>query len=152
MGPNEVWSWDITKLLGPMKWTYFHLYMILDIFSRYVTGWMVAPRESAALAQRLSAETYAMQGIGPGQLFLHADRGTAMTSKPMALLMADLGGTRSHSRPQISNDNPFSEAQFKTLKYRRTSRNASAASRTPASSARRSLPGTTASIAARASG
>ena len=117
-GPNEVWSWDITKLLGPVKWTYFHLYVILDIFSRYVVGWMVAPRESAALAQRLIAETCAMQGIGPGQLFLHADRGTSMTSKPVALLLADLGVTRSHSRPQVSNDNPFSEAQFKTLKYR----------------------------------
>ena len=117
-GPNEVWSWDITKLLGPVKWTYFHLYVILDIFSRYVTGWMVAPRESAALAQRLIAETCATQGIVPGQLFLHADRGTSMTSKPVALLMADLGVTRSHSRPQVSNDNPFSEAQFKTLKYR----------------------------------
>jgi putative transposase len=117
-GPNEVWSWDITKLLGPVKWTYFHLYVILDIFSRYVTGWLVAPRESAALAQRLIAETCARQRIGPGQLFIHADRGTSMTSKPVALLMADLGVTRSHSRPQVSNDNPVSEAQFKTLKYR----------------------------------
>ena len=116
--PNEVWSWDITKLLGPVKWTYFHLYVILAIFSRYVTGWMVAPRESAALAQRLIAETCAMQGIGPGQLFLHADRGPAMTSKPVALLMADLGVTRRHARPQGSTDTPFSEAQFKTLKYR----------------------------------
>jgi len=117
-GPRHVWSWDITKLLGPVKWTYFHRYVILDIFSRYVVGWMVAPRESAALAQRLIAETCATQGIGPGQLFLPADRGTSMTSKPVALLMADLGVTRSHSRPQVSNDNPFSEAQFKTLKYR----------------------------------
>ena len=117
-GPNEVWSWDITKLLGPVKWTYFHLYVILDIFSRYVVGWMVAPRESAALAQRLIAATCATQGIVSGQLFIHADRGTSMTSKPVALLMADLGVTRSHSRPQVSNDNPFSEAQFKTLKYR----------------------------------
>lgn len=116
--PKQVWSWDITKLLGPVRWTYFHLYVILDIFSRYVTGWMVAPRESATLAQRLIAETCAKQGIGPGQLFLHADRGTSMTSKPVALLLAELGVTRSHSRPQVSNDNPFSEAQFKTLKYR----------------------------------
>ena len=116
--PNQVWSWDITKLLGPVKWTYFHLYVMLDIFSRYVTGWMVAPRESATLAQRLIAETCTKQGIGPGQLFIHADRGTSMTSKPVALLLADLGVTRSHSRPQVSNDNPFSEAQFKTLKYR----------------------------------
>jgi putative transposase len=117
-GPNEVWSWDITKLLGPVKWTYVHLYVILDIFSRYVVGWMVAPRESAALAQRLIAETCATQGIVSGQLFLHADRGTSMTSQPVALLLADLGVTRSHSRPQVSNDNPFSEAQVKTLKYR----------------------------------
>ena len=117
-GPNEVWSWDITKLLGPVKWTDFHLSVILDIFSRYVVGWMVAPRESAALAQRLIAETCARQGIVSGQLFLHADRGTSMTSTPVALLLADLGVTRSHSRPQVSNDNPFSEAQFKTLKYR----------------------------------
>jgi putative transposase len=116
--PNQVWSWDITKLLGPVKWTYFHLYVILDIFSRYVTGWMLAPRESATLAQRLLAETCAKQGIGPGQLFIHADRGTSMTSKPVALLLAELGVMRSHSRPQVSNDNPFSEAQFKTLKYR----------------------------------
>jgi putative transposase len=118
IAPNQVWSWDITKLLGPVKWTDFHLYVILDIFSRYVTGWMVAPRESATLAQRLIAETCAKQGVGPGQLFLHADRGTSMTSKPVARLLADLGVTRSHSRPQGSNDNPFSEAQFKTLKYR----------------------------------
>ena len=117
-GPNEVWSWDSTKLLGPVKWTDFHLSVILDIFSRYVVGWMVAPRESAALAQRLIAETCTTQGIVSGQLFLHADRGTSMTSKPVALLLADLGVTRSHSRPQVSNDNPFSEAQFKTLKYR----------------------------------
>jgi putative transposase len=115
--PNEVWSWDITKLLGPVKWTYFYLYVILDIFSRYVVGWMLAPRESAALAERLIAETYAKQGITPGQLTVHADRGAAMTSKPVALLLADLGVTKTHSRPQVSNDNPFSEAQFKTLKY-----------------------------------
>ena len=117
MRPNEVWSWDITKLLGPAKWTYFYLYVILDIFSRYVVGWMLAPRESAALAERLIAETCAKQGIQPGQLTLHADRGGAMRSKPVALLLADLGVTKTHSRPQVSNDNPFSEAQFKTLKY-----------------------------------
>jgi len=115
--PNEVWSWDITKLLGPAKWTYFYLYVILDIFSRYVVGWMIAPHESAALAERLIAETYAKQGIGPGQLTLHADRGTSMRSKPVALLLADLGVVKTHSRPQVSNDNPFSEAQFRTLKY-----------------------------------
>ncbi len=115
--PNEVWSWDITKLLGPAKWTYFYLYVILDIFSRYVVGWMLAPRESAALAERLIADTCAKQRIEPGHLTVHADRGAAMTSKPVALLLADLGVTKTHSRPQVSNDNPFSEAQFKTLKY-----------------------------------
>ena len=115
--PNEVWSWDITKLLGPAKWTYFYLYVILDIFSRYVVGWMLAPHESATLAERLIAETCAKHGIPPGQLTLHADRGGSMRSKPVALLLADLGVTKTHSRPHISNDNPFSEAQFKTLKY-----------------------------------
>ena len=117
-GPNEVWSWDITKLLGPAKWTYFYLYVVLDIFSRYVVGWLIAHRESAELAQHFIAETAAKQGIDPGQLTLHADRGTSMTSKPVALLLADLGITKSHSRPYTSNDNPYSESQFKTLKYR----------------------------------
>jgi putative transposase len=116
-GPNQVWSWDITKLLGPVKWTYFHLYVILDIFSRYVVGWMVATRESAALAERLIAATCEKQAISPAQLTIHADRGTAMTSQPVALLLADLGVTRTHSRPHVSDDNPYSEAQFKTLKY-----------------------------------
>ena len=116
--PNELWSWDITKLLGPVKWTYFYLYVILDVFSRYVVGWMVAHREAARLAQKLIAETCARQGIAPGDLTLHADRGSSMTSKPVALLLADLGVTKTHSRPHVSNDNPFSEAQFKTLKYR----------------------------------
>ena len=116
--PNEVWSWDITKLLGPAKWTYFHLYVILDIFSRYVVGWMVAYRESAVLAQRLIEETCTRQGIPPGQLTVHADRGSSMIAKPVALLLADLGVAKTHSRPHVSNDNPFSEAQFKTLKYR----------------------------------
>jgi putative transposase len=116
--PNQVWSWDITKLHGPAKWTYYYLYVILDIFSRYATGWMVATRESAALAERLIAETCAKQRIAPGQLAIHADRGSSMTSKPVAFLMADLGITQSHSRPHVSNDNPFSEAQFKTMKYR----------------------------------
>lgn len=116
--PNEVWSWDITKLLGPAKWTYYYLYVILDIFSRYVVGWMVAHRESAILAERLIAATCMKQEIRPDQLTLHADRGSSMTSKPVALLLADLGITRTHSRPHVSNDNPFSEAQFKTLKYR----------------------------------
>lgn len=117
MRPNEVWSWDITKLLGPAKWTYFYLYVILDIFSRYVVGWMIAPHESAALAERLIAETCAKHDIPPGQLTLHADRGASMRSKPVALLLTDLGVTKTHSRPHVSNDNPFSEAHFRTLKY-----------------------------------
>ena len=116
--PNQVWSWDITKLLGPVKWTCFYLYVILDIFSRYVVGWMVAPHESAELAKRLIGETCAKQGIAPGQLTIHADRGSSMTSKPVAFLLADLGVTKTHSRPHVSDDNPFSESQFKTLKYR----------------------------------
>jgi len=117
-GPNQLWSWDITKLLGPAKWTYYYLYVILDVFSRYVVGWMVALHESAKLAEKLIAETYARQGIEPGTLTLHADRGSSMTSKPVALLLADLGVTKTHSRPHVSDDNPFSEAHFKTLKYR----------------------------------
>jgi putative transposase len=117
-GPNQVYSWDITKLHGPVKWAYYHLYVILDIYSRYAVGWMVAARESAVLAEKLIAATYAKQGITRGRLSLHADRGSSMTSKPVALLLADLGVTQSHSRPHVSNDNPFSEAQFKTLKYR----------------------------------
>jgi putative transposase len=116
--PNQVWSWDITKLLGPVKWSYFYLYVILDIFSRYVVGWMVATRESATLAQKLIQETMGKQGILPGQLVLHADRGSSMKSKPVALLLADLGVTKTHSRPHTRDDNPYSEAQFKTLKYR----------------------------------
>jgi putative transposase len=116
--PNQVWSWDITKLLGPVKWTYFYLYVILDIFSRYVVGWMIAMHESSALATRLIAETCQKQNIQPGQLKLHADRGTSMRSKPVALLLADLGITKTHSRPHVSDDNPYSESQFKTLKYR----------------------------------
>lgn len=116
--PNQLWSWDITKLLGPTKWTYFYLYVILDVFSRYVVGWMIAERESAALAEELIAETCRRQGIEPDQLTIHADRGGSMTSKSVAFLLADLGVTETHSRPHVSNDNPYSEAQFKTLKYR----------------------------------
>lgn len=116
--PNQLWSWDITKLLGPAKWTYYYLYAIIDVFSRYVVGWMVAHRESAALAQKLIAETCRRQGIAKGQLTLHADRGSSMTSKPVAFLLADMGVTKTHSRPHVSDDNPFSEANFKTLKYR----------------------------------
>ncbi len=116
--PNELWSWDITKLLGPTKWTYYYLYVVLDVFSRYVVGWMLAHRELARLAEKLIAGSCERHGVAPGQLTVHADRGPAMTSKPVALLMADLGVTKSHSRPHVSNDNPFSESQFKTMKYR----------------------------------
>jgi transposase InsO family protein len=116
--PNQVWSWDITKLLGPVKWSYFYLYVILDIFSRYVVGWMVASHEANALAQKLIQDTMEKQNIQPGQLTLHADRGPSMKSQPVALLLADMGVTKTHSRPHVSDDNPYSEAQFKTLKYR----------------------------------
>lgn len=116
--PNQVWSWDITKLKGPVKWTYFYLYVILDIFSRYVVGWMVARREAAHLAKRLIGETCEKQGIDEGELTLHADRGSSMRSKTVALLLSDLGVTKTHSRPYTSTDNPYSEAQFKTMKYR----------------------------------
>jgi putative transposase len=118
--PNQVWSWDITKLAGPAKWTWYHLYVILDIFSRYAVGWMVAAREAAVLAERLLADTIASQQVEADQLTVHADRGTSMTSKPVALLLADLGVTKSHSRPKVSNDNPYSESQFKTLKHHPT--------------------------------
>src|ERR1035438_856926 len=116
--PNPLWSWDITKLRGPAKWNYFYLYVILDVFSRYVVGWMVAPRESAELAKKLIEETYEKQNVQAGQLGLHADRGSAMRSKPVALLLADLSVTKTHSRPYTSNDNPYSESQFRTMKYR----------------------------------
>ncbi len=116
--PNQLWSWDITKLLGPYKWTYFYLYVILDVYSRYVVGWSIALQPSAHLAEELIHQTYRKQGILPGQLTLHADRGQAMTAKSLALLLADLGVTKTHSRPYVSDDNPYSEAQFKTLKYR----------------------------------
>ncbi|RTR09296.1 DDE-type integrase/transposase/recombinase, partial [Azospirillum griseum] len=115
--PNEVWSWDITKLMGPMKWSYYYLYVILDIFSRRVVGWCVADAESATLFKALFEETLAKHAVPPGQLTLHADRGGPMKAKATALLLADLGVTKSHSRPHTSNDNPFSEAHFKTLKY-----------------------------------
>ena len=114
---NEVWSWDITKLKGPVKWTYFYLYVILDIYSRYVVGWMIAHREQDALAKRLIEQTCHSQNIKADQLTIHADRGSSMKSKVVAHLLADLGVTKTHSRPHVSNDNPYSEAQFKTLKY-----------------------------------
>jgi putative transposase len=115
--PRQVWTWDITKLKGPVKWLYYYLYVILDIFSRYVVGWMVAAHENGALAKHLIAETCRKENIQPGQIALHADRGSPMIAKPVALLLADLGVTRSYNRPHVSNDNPYSEAQFKTLKY-----------------------------------
>ena len=124
-GPNQVWSWDITKLLGPAKWTYYYcLYVILDIFSRYVVGWMLAHRESEHLAERLIRETVVKQGIvrdhpaDGARLTIHSDRGPSMRSQTVAQLLATLGITKSHSRPHVSDDNPFSESQFKTLKYR----------------------------------
>jgi transposase InsO family protein len=116
--PNQVWSWDITKLKGPAKWTCFHLYVILDIFSRFVVGWLIAPRECAELAQQLIADTVARHDVEPGRLTLHADRGAAMRSKPVASLLVDLDVAKSHSRPHVSDDNPYSESQFKTMKYR----------------------------------
>jgi putative transposase len=116
--PNQVWSWDITRLHGPVKWSYFQLYVILDIFSRFVVGWLVAPRESEALAVALLEQTCAKQQIGRDELVIHADRGSSMTSKSVAFLLADLGVEKTHSRPHVSNDNPYSESQFKTMKYR----------------------------------
>lgn len=116
--PNQVWSWDITKLLGPAKWNYFHLYVILDIYSRYVVGWMIAHRESEDLAERLIRETIVKEGVVRDQLTIHSDRGPAMRSQTVAQMLATLGVIKSHSRPHVSNDNPFSESQFKTMKYR----------------------------------
>jgi putative transposase len=116
--PNEVYSWDITKLKGPAKWTYYYLYVILDVYSRYAVGWTVQHRESSQVARDLIAQTCQQQNIQPGQLTVHADRGSSMTSKPVAFLLADLGVTKTHNRPYTSTDNPYSEAQFKTLKYR----------------------------------
>ena len=117
-GPNQVWSWDITKLRGPSKGVYYYLYAIIDIYSRYVVGWMIAEVESAELAEQLIVESCAKQGVQQAQLTIHADNGGPMVAKTVAILLADLGVTKSHSRPHVSDDNPFSEAQFKTLKYR----------------------------------
>jgi putative transposase len=116
-GPNQLWSWDITRLRGPVTWSYYYLYVMLDVFSRYVVAWLLAERESAALAKELTAAACAKQKIEPGQLTIHADRGGPMTAKSMVLLMSDLGVNKSHSRPHVSDDNPYSEAQFRTLKY-----------------------------------
>jgi putative transposase len=119
-GPNQVWSWDITKLRGPAKWTHFALYTVIDIFSRFIVGWMIAERESAELARQLIATATAHQQIQPEQLTLHADNGQPMKAKTLALLLSDLGIEKSHSRPYVSDDNPFSEAHFKTVKYHPT--------------------------------
>jgi putative transposase len=116
--PNELWSWDITKLLSLARWTYYFLYVILDVFSRLVVGWTLQYAESSQIAEELIAQTYKKQLIVPGQVTLHADNGSSMTSKPVAYLLADLGVTKTHSRPHVSNDNPYSESQFKTMKYR----------------------------------
>jgi putative transposase len=116
--PNELWSWDITKLRGSEKWTCYHLYVLLDVYSRYVVGWMVAPKESSLLAKELIETSCRRQGIDRDGLILHSDRGPSMTSKTVAQLLVDLGVEKSHSRPHVSNDNPYSEAQFKTMKYR----------------------------------
>lgn len=116
-GPNQVWSWDITKLKGPQKWRSYHLYVILDIFSRYVVGWMISTRESGELAKELIDETCTRQSVQKENLLLHSDRGPAMTSKSVALLLSELGVVKSLSRPHVSNDNPYSESQFKTMKY-----------------------------------
>ena len=116
--PNQLWSWDITKLRGPVKWTHYNLYVILDVFSRFVVGWMIAYREKGELAKRLIDHSCKKQLIERGQLTIHADRGSSMKSKPVALLMADLGVTKTHSRPHVSDDNPYSESHFRTLKYR----------------------------------
>jgi putative transposase len=116
--PNQCWSWDITKLRGPAKWSYFYLYVIIDIYSRYVVGWLLADAESKTLAERLLADTIGKQNIDRDQLTIHADNGSSMASKPVAFLLADLGVTKTHSRPHTSNDNPFSESHFRTLKYR----------------------------------
>ena len=116
--PNEVWSWDISKLKGPAKWTHYYLYVILDVFSRYAVGWTVAHRESSEVAKELIAQACDQQQITRGQLTVHADRGSSMTSKPVAMMLTDLGVLKTHNRPYTSTDNPYSEAQFKTLKYR----------------------------------
>ena len=141
--PNELWSWDITKLSGPAKWTYFYLYVMLDVFSRYVVGWMVAHRESATLAERFIRETCLRQGIdrGPADHPCRSRPGDDLQAR--GPLLADLGVTKTHARPHVSNDNPFSEAQFKTLKYRPAFPSASARSRMPGPTATPSSPGTT---------
>ena len=145
--PNEVYSWDITKLKGPATWTYFYLYVILDVFSRYAVGWTVQHREDSLVAKDLIAQVCEQQHITPGQLTVHADRGSSMTSKPVAFLLSDLGVLKTHNRPYTSTDNPYSEAQFKTLKYRPASPPGLTRSSTPERSAAGSSPGTTTNTA-----
>ena len=116
--PNQVWSWDISKLRSTLKWHFFYLYVLLDLYSRYVVGWLVAEAENAALAGALIEESCHKHGIARDTLTLHSDRGSPMRAKTTAELLVDLGVAASFSRPRVSNDNPFSEAQFKTLKYR----------------------------------
>ncbi len=147
----RVWSWDITKLKGPKRGEYYDLYVVLDIFSRYVVAWCVAPSESGELAKDLIADAVLRHSVPPDQLTIHADRGSSMTSNQVAELLSFLGIRRSHSRPHVSNDNPYSEAQFKTLKYCPASPNASAPSPTPGSSASRSSRTTTMNIVIRGS-
>jgi putative transposase len=118
--PNQVWTWDITKLPGPVKWVYFCLYVVLDLFSRFVVGWLIAAHESALLAEQLLTESYLRQGLAPGQLAVHSDRGGPMIAKPLGMLFDDLGITPSLARPRTPDDNPYSEAQFKTVKYHPT--------------------------------
>ena len=142
-GPNVVWSWDITKLLGPQKWSYYYLYVILGVNSRYVVAWTLQERESAAVAEQLIAHALSQQGVERGQLTIHADRGSAMTSKPVAFLLADLGVTRTHSRPYTSSDNPYSEAHFRRRSTGRTSPRTSEGSWRHGRSAASSSPGTT---------
>ena len=151
-GPNQVWSWDLTKLRAARKWTYYHLYVLLDIYSRYVVGWMLAHRESGGLARQLFAETCTKQQIDPDQLIVHADRGSAPRAKTLGQLFADLEVTSSFSRPHTSNDNPFSESQFKTMKYRPEYPARFPSYQEAYTSARSSLPGTTPSIVTRGSG
>jgi len=118
MQPNQVWSWDISKLKGPATWSYYYLYVVLDVFSRYVVAWTLQLRESGEIAKELIAQAVAQQQVEAGTLTVHADRGSSMTSKPLAFLLADLGVAKTHNRPYTSSDNPYSEAHFKTLKYR----------------------------------
>ena len=149
--PNEVWSWDITKLRGPQRGVYYELFVIIDIYSRYVIAWTVAAAETGELAKDFIDAAITAQDIKAGQLAIHADRGTSMTSKPVAQLLVDLGVARSHSRPHVSNDNPYSEAQFKPSSTAPRSPAGSVPSKTPAPSAPRSSSTTTTSTATPAS-